>query len=266
MGWLGVMLFLSSELFAQNLKIVRGEQVVLYQKADLLQKKELISLDIPLLNYPNQKVPVKAIPMTYFLGSQEGDSTELIRFRCLDGFSGVLPKSLLLESDPNRAQAYLAIEGEPPWPSLPKKNLGAKKSAGPFYLVWKNPELSGIPAEFWPYQLSEFHFEKNLSALYPKIIPKRGDKRVELGFQLFQKRCLSCHPMKGQGPAHLGPDLSEPMSPTEYFKKEALLVFLEDPAKVRFWPTMKMRFVGNGLSREEALSVYAYLEHMESAP
>ena len=37
-----------------------------------------------------------------------------------------------------------------PWPPL----SGTTVSAGPFYLVWEQPERSGVGSEQWPYQLA----------------------------------------------------------------------------------------------------------------
>jgi len=43
----------------------------------------------------------------------------------------------------------IEFTGEP-WPPLPQRNV----SAGPFYVVWDQPQRSGVTSEQWPYALA----------------------------------------------------------------------------------------------------------------
>ena len=64
-----------------------------------------------------------------------------------------------MRTGPGQSIAYIAIENpKSKWPDLPLKPSSG--SAGPFYLVWLKPELSGILQEEWPY-LKEMAFEKS---------------------------------------------------------------------------------------------------------
>ena len=245
--------------------LFNGEKEIIYTKEALLKRKDKVVLDIPLLNYPNQKLKVEAVPMGALLMEAGIKDGQIVLFKALDGFSGVLAKDLLLSKSAQSAQAFLAIEGEEKWPPLEKGGASSEepRSAGPFYLVWVNPKLSQIPPEFWPYQLAGMRFESDFRTLFPKVIPKSKSKSVVKGFEVYKARCLSCHTMNRQGPSKMGPDLNVPMSPVEYFKKQALVKFLKDPASVREWDSMKMRFVGDtGLNENEAYNVIAYLTHM----
>jgi hypothetical protein len=61
----------------------------------------------------------------------------------------------------------------------------------------------------------------------------------------------------------MGPDLNQPMNPTEYFQQPALRRYLRDPASVRTWPEQKMPGFGPELLSEGELdAVIAYLAHI----
>ena len=99
------------------------------------------------------------------------------------------------------------------------------KSAGPFYLIWKNPKLSDIGTENWPFMLAGFDVKKSLEMTYPKIIPASNIKKsddVYLGMQSFVKNCFACHKMNAQGEGVMGPDLNLPMNQQSTLKKQHL--------------------------------------------
>jgi mono/diheme cytochrome c family protein len=174
---------------------------------------------------------------------------------------------IVLNTDPKRATAYLAIElPTEKWPALASQD-GAQ-TAGPFYLIWKNPKSSQVGTEEWPYQLTGFEIKKSIQSLYPAIFPDSSlgkDHPVQKGFQVFLKNCFACHTLNRQGESSLGPDLNLPMSPTEYFTEKALLQFLRNPESIRSWPGQKMK----GLSKEEVTdedlkNLVEYLKQMAS--
>lgn len=233
----------------------------------LLASKSLQKLRIPLLNYPETSLTIKAIPFRELLSGLVNPDTHVLRFRCADGFSGLLPVSHLWSTSTTAAKAYLAIEDpKSPWPKLPKSGTAGLQSAGPFYLVWEQPENSQIPPEFWPYQLLSFETVDNLQSIWPDIFPAarfKSDHPIQRGFKVYQKRCMACHSINGQGTANLGPDLNIPMNPTEYFKEDALRQFIRNPETVRSWPEMKMRWVQQqSWSRQDIDDLISYLEHM----
>ncbi|OZG75209.1 cytochrome c [Hahella sp. CCB-MM4] len=244
-----------------------GDQEVQWTKSQLLNHPARQRLTIPLLNYPNESFSVEAVPLPVLLQEIDLTDSSVLIFTCLDGYSGVLEKKYLLNEDPNAARAYLAIEpDDKKWPPLPKSANPSKLSAGPFYLVWSGPEKSAIPPEFWPYQLSSLDVEDDFASLFPALLPSgylAANDPARKGFQVYKARCMHCHQINGQGAANLGPDLNEPMSPTEYFNETALKQFIKDPTSVRQWSDMKMVWVKDNIWQDEEIdNLIAYLKHM----
>src|SRR5690606_22196061 len=88
----------------------------------------------------------KAVPVATLLAGIP-DNTHL-QIIALDGFAAEAAIAPLLRTDAASARAWLAIEDpDHPWPGLPRN----RPSAGPFYLVWTDPEASDIKPEQWPY-------------------------------------------------------------------------------------------------------------------
>ncbi|WP_132319077.1 c-type cytochrome [Pseudobacteriovorax antillogorgiicola] len=240
-----------------------------YSYQDLWQHPKAETVSLPLLNYPGQELSVRVVPARELLKSLAIKDQDRLKFHCLDGYSGFLDPKLLLSQDPSRSEAYLAIEDpDNPWPPLPKKNNKDKVTAGPYYLVWKEPKKSNIPPEFWPYQLKGLELIKGSALPFAKLNPAHGleaGSPIMQGFQVYQKRCMQCHTLNGEGPSTMGPDLNLPMNPTEYFKPAALRKFIKNPASVREWSDMKMRWVAENTWSDQDIEVLvAYLEHMAS--
>jgi mono/diheme cytochrome c family protein len=186
-----------------------------------------------------------------------------IQFQTLDGFSAALSKERLLNDSPKASQAFIAVEDpKHPWPVLKK----GKASAGPFYLIWKNPKLSGIGPEEWPYMLKGFEIKGDLKNLYPKIFPEGSlpeASPVQKGFHVFLKNCFVCHTLNKNGSSAMGPDLNVPMNPTEYLKEAALRKLIRNPQALRHWPQSKMSAFGpEVLSAKDLDHLIAYLKHM----
>jgi mono/diheme cytochrome c family protein len=166
---------------------------------------------------------------------------------------------------PTQSVAYIAIEDpKSKWPELPFKEHSG--TAGPFYLVWLKPELSGILQEEWPFQVVAFEVKGKLQDLYPKMFPKnQTDAKVARGLKLFQKTCFACHTMDREGASQVGPDLNLPMNPTEYLKEGVLARYIRDPKSVRSWEGSKMPGFGpETFSDEDIAAIVAYLKEMAS--
>jgi mono/diheme cytochrome c family protein len=115
----------------------------------------------------------------------------------LDGFAAELAAAPLLNTQ--GAQAWLAIKPDCPWPLS-----AGKPSAGPFYLVWTDPQAANISPEQWPYQVpasSAWHRWPNASSCLLPDLAWKADDPVNQGFALFQKNCLACHRLNGAGDA-----------------------------------------------------------------
>ena len=92
----------------------------------------------------------QAVPLLDLLHGLPTAGISTLEARAKDGFVSEIPWDLVARGESGHAVAWIAIEDpHHPWPPL----QGKPYSAGPFYLVWQNPELSGITSEQWPFAL-----------------------------------------------------------------------------------------------------------------
>lgn len=104
-----------------------------WQSAELL--KHPLVQDIQIDNDVSYKKTMhyRAVPLAALLQGVRAD--DHLQAVALDGFAAEMPAAPLLKDGP--ARAWLAIEDPAkPWPPLAK----GKTSAGPFYLVWTDPQ------------------------------------------------------------------------------------------------------------------------------
>jgi mono/diheme cytochrome c family protein len=179
-----------------------------------------------------------------------------------DGFVTALPAALVFPSAGGGSVPMLAVEPPgAPWPSP-----GPGMTTGPFYLVWLDPEASGVRSEQWPFAVAAIRPVPAAAARWPEIavgedVPTGSPVRT--GQALFATQCLVCHPLNGAGEARVGPDLNLPRNPTEYFQPWALKAFLRDPGSLRRWPEMRMQgFDATSMSDADLDAVVAYLAYM----
>jgi mono/diheme cytochrome c family protein len=259
-------LVFNNPLYADTLLIESSTINKAYTTESLLKNKHTKTIKIPSdPSYKNEPGEFKAIPLNILFKEYKLNNEMVIQFHCTDGFSAPFNTTLALNSKPDKSIAYLAIE-EPnnKWTNLPKKKLGA----GPFRIVWVNPEKSNIVQEQWPYMISSFSIKESLKASYPKIYPSdtlEANHDAHKGFKVFLNNCFACHRMNKQGEGEIGPDLNHPMNPTEYFQVDALKKLIRNPSDVRTWKTSKMPdFDKSEISDKDIDDLVAYLEHMSS--
>lgn len=246
-------------VLAAQLTLDLGDATRQWQSEALLAHPQ--AQDIGIAHDVTYKRPMhyRAVPLAVLL---EGVSaSEHLQAVALDGFAAEMPAGPLLQ--PGAARAWLAVEDPArPWPALGK----GKPSAGPFYLVWTDPQASGIRSEQWPFQIVAIRRLAAVAERFPALLPAPGlakDDPVREGFALFQQNCLACHRLNGAGDAQLGPDLNVPHNPTEYFQPGYLRSFIRDPQSLRQWPQAKMPGFGvEVLSDAELDALIAYLGHM----
>lgn len=230
----------------------------------LLKRPDIVTITVPRdPAYAGREMRYQALPAAALFRESNVQEDEVVQFRCRDGFVATIAKERIMQTGAGRSTAYIAIEDpKSKWPDLPVKS--ATGSAGPFYLVWLDPELSGILQEEWPYQIAAFEIKGRLQNLYPRIFPKRHvDPQVARGFKLFQQTCFACHTMNREGPAQVGPDLNLPLNPTEYFQEAILPRYIRDPKSVRAWEGSKMPGFGpETFSDDDIASIVAYLKEM----
>lgn len=252
-------LSLSLPLSAAQLHLEWGDHSVQWSSEQLLQHPQARDIDIDQDVAYKRPMRYRAIPVASLLqGVKPEDHLQAV---ALDGFAAEMPAAPLLQKGP--AQAWLAVQDPAkPWPPLGK----GKPSAGPFYLVWTNPQASGIRPEQWPFQIATIRSLAPVEQRFPALLPDPrlpANDPVRRGFALFQQNCLACHRLNGAGDAQFGPDLNLPHNPTEYFQPQYLRMYIRDPQRLRQWPQARMPgFAENVLNEQELDAVLAYLAHM----
>lgn len=230
-----------------------------YSSAALLAHPASRELEIPADVAYKRPMRYRALPLAELLkGVRPEDHLQAVAD---DGFAAELPAAALL--DASGARAWLAVEDPAsPWPALGT----AGKSAGPFYLVWTNPEAEQIGPEQWPFRMVRLRVLAPVAERFPALRPDptlAADDPVNLGFAQFQKHCLACHRLNRQGDAAFGPDLNVPYNPTEYLRADLLRRYIRDPQALRHWPQARMPgFSETALSEAQLDQLLAYLRHM----
>ena len=145
----------------------------------------------------------RGVPMTSLLMGVAPD--ESVRLTTVDGRDLVLPASLLLGRT-GSAVAYLAVESaEAPWPPL---SVNDAHTAGPFYLIWTNPEKSAIAPVLWRAQVTHIETLAPLAKRFPALVPATGivsKDPVRRGFATYVRQCAACHTLPLAGDATIGP-------------------------------------------------------------
>lgn len=230
-------------------------------RSSLLARPDIETVDVDDVSH-RRRMEFRAIKMATLLVPFDIARDATLEFVATDGFVSTIPYEQLRSIASTGAIAYLAIE-EPgkPWPPLPNHYKG---SGGPFFLVWKNPHLSDIGREQWPYNLSHVAVKDSLERRYPPIQPAQGaGADVRRGYAVFVKNCLSCHSLNGAGPAQIAPDLNVPLSPTEYLREGMLRRLIRDAQSVRLNPRSGMPpFSQTALADVDLDALIAYLDHM----
>lgn len=248
---------LSWPVLAAELTLELGSGTRTLSSAALLAHPQLSEIEIPADVAYQRNMRYQAVPLAILLeGIAPGDHLQAV---ALDGFAAELAAAPLLTSDGSRA--WLAVEDPSrPWPALGRN----KPSAGPFYLVWENPQAAGIGPEQWPFQLVRIRQLASLAERFPALLPaEEASANVQAGFAQFQKHCLACHRLNGAGDSQFGPDLNLPYNPTEYFAGDFLARYIRDPQGLRKWPQGRMPgFTKAVLSEQELVALIEYLRHM----
>ncbi|RDS87097.1 c-type cytochrome [Pseudomonas fluorescens] len=230
-----------------------------WQTADLLKHPDAQTVQVVDDVSYKRNMTYRAVPLAVLLPGLQPDNH--LQAVALDGFAAELTAAPLLQK--NGARAWLAVEDPVhPWPPL----ADGKPSAGPFYLVWTDPQAGHISPEQWPFQISAIKQLKTVAERFPALLPDptlAANDPVNQGFALFQKNCLACHRLNGAGDAQVGPDLNVPYNPTEYFSGDFLKRYIRDPQSLRHWPQAKMpAFAASVLPDSELELLVRYLKHM----
>ena len=213
---------------------------------------------------PGVAAPLRlaAIPMRELIPSLPA-GTDAVDVACADGFVAVIARADVENGDPRRPIAYLAVERERnPFPTLKGQALG------PYMVVWAAPDGQSVPRELWPYQVTRISASVPLGKRYPRLVPAASPEasRAVAGFNVFVQSCLPCHPLNGEGPARVGPDLNLPHSPVEYLGPTRLAAYVRDPQSLHAWPAARMPpFPPSVLSDAQLADLLAYLGERSGA-
>jgi mono/diheme cytochrome c family protein len=249
------------------LDIVIGGQSRHFGRDELLRRPDVTHVSVANDIAYGKAMTYRAVPVAALLAGLDPPANSVIESVALDGFAAQLPLALLVNTDPAKAIAWLAIEpADPRWPMLP----GKAESAGPFYIVWTGAAVATIRSEQWPYQLKKLASQSSPLERWPALdvdpaLPATDPIRA--GLALFKTQCLPCHTLNGAGTGTMGPDLNRPMNPTRYLTPDGLHALIRDPRSVRSWPNMQMPgFAKEQMSDREIDQVIAYLAHMATRP
>lgn len=251
-----------------TLTIMADKQRLVFSQSQLLSRHDIQTISVADSVYKERFTRFKAIPMANLLSGLSVPDSGLVQYNGSDGFSAILEKTRVLSPDPKASKAYLAIEDpQDPWPDL----VGKTTSAGPFYLVWTDPQASAIGREEWPFKVVSIAILSDERSAFPDIYPADdAAPNVQAGFKSFLKNCFACHKMNGNGAGSVGPDLNLPMNPTEYLDERALAALIRRPASVRTWPGMVMRGFSEAaipdVERSDLIAYLRYMSHIKHQP
>jgi len=243
---------------AAELRVDLGHGAKVWTTAQLLACADVTTVTIPDDVAFRHSMRYQAVPLRALLPGLRAD--QHLQFVARDGFAAEIPAAVIL----NRAgsQAWLAVEDPArPWPA----SADGGKRAGPFYLVWTDPQAAHVTTEEWPYQLATIRAISGVDARFPAILPSgRANAQVLRGYTVFKRTCFACHTMNGAGDAKLGPDLNLPWNPTEYLRADLLRGFIRNPQSLRRWPGAKMQGfpTAKEMSDADLDAVLAYLRYM----
>lgn len=185
-----------------------------------------------------------------------------------DNFVALIPAKTIMQCTDKTAIAYVAIETEEhPWPQLkynnPDKNSPQHGTAGPFMIVWTNPEKSSISNEYWAWKLIEINVLSNLNKNNYLAAPLSEDKRILNGYKAYTSNCLGCHTMNHIGKGKIGPDLNLPVSAVERFDETTLKKLVRNPQSVRSKHNDRMSGISEKvLSNQDLDDLVLYLHYM----
>lgn len=248
---------------ADTLTVTIGDKSARFTVTDLLARPDVADVEIPDDVSYKRSMRYRAVPLLALIGADARAKFDTLEVSASDGFVSQLPAELVERGANGGAIAWVAIDDpKAPWPALPGKDA----SAGPFYIVWQHPERSGVGSEQWPYQTVAITGVESPAHRWPQMkvaedLP--ADAPARLGQTVFTTQCMPCHRMKGAGVGELGPDLGQPMNPTQYMTREGLRALIRNPKAVRTWPNQIMpAFDEKKLSDADLTAVIAYLAAM----
>ena len=248
-----------AEAGTSTLSITAGGMTMEFTADELLARPDAATIAVPRDSAYRQAMTYRGVPLRTLLSALPPDAADTIQARAADGFIAEIPRAVINGA----AVPWIAVEdASRPWPPLKAKAT----SAGPFYLVWQDPERGRIAPEQWVYALAALTAVPSPVQRWPAIgvdpsVPQ--DAPARRGQATFIANCLPCHRLGGAGEAMVGPDLLQPMPATGYLTEAGLRALIRNPAAVRHWPAQRMpAFDESALSGTNINEVIAYLRYL----
>lgn len=257
------LLWISCARASEPLTLSFGGEDRRYTAAELLARPDAATIEIADDVSYHRTMRYRAIPLLALVPKEARAKLDTIEARAGDGFVSQIPMALVEKAETGGSVAFVAVEDPAqPWPPLPGKDA----SAGPFYIVWQDPSRSAVGTELWPYQTIALSGAESPAHRWPQMRVSDdlvADAPARRGQGVFTTQCMPCHRIKGAGAADIGPDLGQPMNPTQYLTSEGLRALIRNPKAVRTWPQQQMPgFSEKALSDADLDAVIAYLMHM----
>src|SRR5262245_18722916 len=181
---------------AVRLTIAFGDAVRSFTPTELLARADAAWITIPNDVSYGGAVKYRAVPLLALLQPIAAQSFDTVEARATDGFVSQIPLALIRRGAEGGAVAWIAVEDPAhPWPKL----AGKDASAGPFYLVWDRPELSGVTSEQWPYAVLSLTAVESPVHRWPQIAVSDAlpaDAPARRGQAIFIAQCMPCHLMQ----------------------------------------------------------------------
>jgi mono/diheme cytochrome c family protein len=248
---------------AAVLMVTAGGATQEFTSGALLARSDAATLAVPLDVSYGQAMSYRAVPLRALLAALPPDAADTIEARATDGFVAQVPRALIEGLE----VPWVAVEDPAhPWRDMPGKTV----SAGPFYLVWQDPERGGIATEQWPYALAALTAVESPLQRWPSLavdpaMPAGSPARR--GQAVFITNCLPCHRLGGSGLGVVGPDLLLPMPAVAYFTEAGLRALIRNSAAVRNWPARQMpAFSTDAIGDADIDALIAYLRTLAMRP
>ena len=214
--------------------------------------------------HEKQEVKYRGFPanavLTKAFGAEWQKRDEIV-FVCADGYRAVLPAAKFSEYE-----AYLTFErvGANEFALTNTLQGNERVPLGPLYLVWDNvkaPALKAEAAHGWPYQVVGIEAQRSSATKIKSVPAKNASAIVKAGYDAFQKNCVTCHRVNGEG-GEKSFDLTQPVAVTTYFKEPWLEKWIINPSALRPGTTMPALSCEPTEAKRIAKSIIAYLKAM----
>ena len=235
--------------------VSKGTEVLRVTASSLRARPDARIVDVADPFYGRRKrfraVPLKSLFSTAYSAVWAEDTLGEVFFASADGYEDHVKTGVLMADG-----GWLAFDDAevPGWEEIPDKG----SRAGPFYLFWTGGEQRPRNGYPWPMRIVSIRTGL-LEDVYPKAVPRGAgaDSPVVRGWAIFQRDCIVCHAMSGQG-GSVGPDLNEPKGVTRFHSAKQLKAYIKKASEFRH--TKMPDF--DGLSKTDLNDLMAYLDHM----